>query len=375
MKALLMLEDGFSLAGESITGRGEVFGEVVFNTSMTGYQEIITDPSYRGQILAFTYPLIGNYGVNNEDVESASPQAEAVLIKEHCRRPFNRRAVGSLAGYLERYGVLCVEGIDTRSLALHLRGAGTMKGAVSTGVSSREEREELLARVRALPGIGKQDPVSLVTCEADYSWPDTGDGSINQNALSGGESAPHVVVYDLGVKYSILRRLAACGCRVTVVPAGTGASRILAMNPDGMLLSNGPGDPSVLAGPVAEVRKLLGRLPVFGICLGHQVLGLALGLQTYKLPFGHRGSNHPVKELSGGRVRITSQNHGYCVSLDGEKDGTSPTHVSLNDGTLEGMENEELRLFSLQFHPEASAGPNDSVSLFDKFLGLMKRGL
>ncbi|MEW5785567.1 MAG: glutamine-hydrolyzing carbamoyl-phosphate synthase small subunit [Bacillota bacterium] len=365
MRALLVLEDGFSLAGNSFAGRGTVFGEVVFNTAMAGYQEMITDPSYKGQILSFTYPLVGNYGVNELDVESASPQVEALLLKECCRRPYNRRSSESLDAFLERFGVLGVEGIDTRSLTLHLRRSGTLQGVVSTGSDSPAE---LMARLRASsPALAEQDLVGRVTCPAVYRWDEHG----KNNAATAVKQGPHVVVYDFGVKYNILRRLSERGCRVSVVPAATAARDVLAMQPDGVLLSNGPGDPADLAGLLPEVRALLGRLPLFGICLGHQVLGLALGYKTYKLPFGHRGANHPVKELSSGRVLITSQNHGYCVDLAGARSDTKATHVNLNDGTLEGMESESLRCFSVQFHPEASPGPREAAPLFDRFVNML----
>ena len=370
MKAVLVLEDGFSLTGESFAGQGEVFGEVVFNTAMTGYQEMITDPSYRGQILTLTYPLIGNYGVNDDDVESASPQVEAFLIKEYCRRVYNRRATQTLGEYLESHGILGVEGIDTRTLTLHLRGAGTLKGVVSTGPASAAE---LLARVRAYAEQEAQDLVGRVSCAGEYAWHAGRESAFFTGSAGTAGTGSHVVVYDLGVKYSIPRRLAARGCRVTVVPAQTSASRVLALKPDGVLLSNGPGDPAALSSLLPEVRALLGRIPVFGICLGHQVLGLAVGLGTFKLPFGHRGGNHPVKELSTGRVSITSQNHGYCVHLEQEREGTRPTHINLNDGTLEGMENEKLGFFSIQFHPEASPGPHDSTRLFDRFIEMINR--
>ncbi len=368
MKAIIVLEDGFHLSGNSFTGPGEVFGEVVFNTAMTGYQEMITDPSYKGQILALTYPLIGNYGVNDEDIESASPRVEALLIKEYCSRPYNRRAAENLGDYLGRHGILAVQGVDTRTLTLHLRGAGTMKGAVSTRASAPEE---LLARVRAYTGLADPDLVGQVSCAEPYAWTPGEKGSFFTAPAPSAGNGRHVVVYDLGVKYSILRQLVCRGCKVTVVPAGTEARQVLSMNPDGVLLSNGPGDPAALTGLLPEVRALLGRLPIFGICLGHQVLGLALDFKTFKLPFGHRGGNHPVKDLATGRVHITSQNHGYCVLLEEEREGTRPTHINLNDGTLEGMENEALRFFSVQYHPEASPGPHDSVSLFDRFVAMM----
>lgn len=369
LKALVVLEDGFTLEGECFSGEGEVFGEVVFNTSMTGYQEMITDPSYRGQILALTYPLIGNYGVNEEDVESAFPRVEALLVKEYCARPHNRRARESLGAYLERHRIIGVAGIDTRSLTLHLRRVGTMKGAVST---KEPDPAALLQRVRSFPDISTRDLVGEVTCGRQYSWTgDSGGPFFTALSISCQKRNRHVVVYDFGVKYNILRHLAARGCRVTVVPHHTTAAEVLALEPGGVLLSNGPGDPESLRFILPEIRGLLGKVPLFGICLGHQVLGLALGFQTYKLPFGHRGGNHPVKELATGRVQITAQNHGYCVDLEAAREGTVPTHINLNDGTLEGMENRPLRCAAVQFHPEASAGPHDSTTLFDRFMDLL----
>lgn len=365
-----MLEDGFSLTGECFSGTGEFFGEVVFNTAMAGYQEIITDPSCKGQILAFTYPLIGNYGVNSEDAESASPQVEAVLVKEYCRRPFNWRAAESLGDYLERYGVLGVEGIDTRSLTLHLRRQGTMRGGVSAEGTSPEE---LLERVRSYPRAGEQDLVGKVTCTGCFSWAHEQEGPLffvppESREIGKGR---HVVVYDFGVKYSILRQLAARGCRITVIPAGTTTGQVEELKPDGVVLSNGPGDPAAVTGIIPAIRSMLGKYPLFGISLGHQIIARALGLETYKLPFGHRGANYPVRELAGGRVQITTQNHGYCVKLEREYNGTVPTHINLNDGTLEGMENRALKFFSVQFHPEASPGAPNALSLFDRLFHIM----
>lgn len=367
MQAYLLLEDGFCLTGKSFAGKGEYFGEVVFSTSMTGYQEMITDPSYNGQILALTYPLIGNYGVNAEDVESASPKVEAFLIKEYCSRPYNRRAEGSLKDYLEKYNILGVEGIDTRSLTLHLRRAGTMKGVITTEKTSKEE---LMERLKAFHVKNGQEMVNWLTCPEAYEW-SGGKGFFQAEKGGCAGAGCHVVVYDMGVKYSIIRPLSARGCRVTVVPAGTKAEDVMTFKPDGVLLSSGPGDPAELTGLLPEIKALLGRVPLFGVCLGHQLLGLSLGFKTVKLPFGHRGANHPVKELSSDRVQITSQNHGYCVVLEGEQGQTIPTHINLNDGTLEGLENEGLKCFSAQFHPEASPGPHDTVGLFDRFIAMM----
>lgn len=296
MRALMVLEDGFWLEGKAFAGSGEAYGEVVFNTSMAGYQEIITDPSYKGQIVAFTYPLIGNYGANESDTESAGPQVEAIIVREYSRFASNWRATRSLFDYLEANGVLGIEDVDTRALTRHVREAGAMRGVVST---TDLDRESLLRKVRSYPGLVGRDMVSRVTCSREYTWNTSG--------------RYRVVALDFGVKRSILRMLESAGCQVTVVPAYTSAENILAKDPDGIFLSNGPGDPAGVPTVVREVAKLVGRKPIFGICLGHQILGLALGLTTFKLKYGHRGANHPVKNLLTGRVEITSQNHGFCV--------------------------------------------------------------
>ncbi|MCR4403172.1 MAG: glutamine-hydrolyzing carbamoyl-phosphate synthase small subunit [Firmicutes bacterium] len=384
MKALLVLEDGFWLEGKAFAGSGEAYGEVVFNTSMSGYQEIITDPSYKGQIVTFTYPLIGNYGANEADSESARPQVEAVIVREYSRFPSNWRATRTLVDYLDTNGVLGIEDVDTRALTRHVREAGAMRGVVST---TDLDRESLLRKVRAHPGLVGQDMVRRVTCAQEYTWNASGEW--------------RVVAFDFGIKRSILRMLEEAGCQVTVVPAYTPAKEVLAKDPDGVFLSNGPGDPAGVPGVVREVGRLIGRKPVFGICLGHQILGLALGLSTFKLKFGHRGANHPVKNLHTGRVEITSQNHGFCVCVDAVESvssrhadrtppGTAPlepgspgavprdvmdtfrvTHVNLNDGTVEGMEVPGLMCFSVQYHPEASPGPHDSRYLFERFVHMM----
>lgn len=363
MKARLMLEDGFTMTGETFSGRGEVFGEVVFSTGMTGYQEMLTDPSYQKQILNFTYPLIGNYGCNREDVESARPRVEAVLVKQYCSRPHNSSSEESLGDYLNRYGVIGVEGIDTRTLTLHLRRSGTMSGVISTETT---DPAELRDKLRPFPGIAGMDLVKEVTTPVMYSW--------DQPLLTPFRKIPHegngghVVVVDFGVKYSILRALAARGFRVTVVPATTPAADIKALNPGGILLSNGPGDPMALEHLLPTIRALIGWRPLMGICLGHQLLGRALNMQTFKLTFGHRGSNHPVKDTRTGQVLITTQNHGFCLHANGSlPEGTAVTHLNLNDGTLEGIENKSLGFFSVQFHPEAGPGPHDYVNLFDEF--------
>jgi len=356
-EALIALEDGRVFAGRSFGAPGTRTGEVVFNTAMTGYQEILTDPSYAAQIVTMTYPHIGNYGVNPDDPESSRIQAEGLLVKECCRVPSNWRATLSLPDYLKAHGVLGIEGIDTRALTLHIRTAGAMKAAISTECS---DPDELVERARAWPGLVGRDMVQHVTCAEASRWPSPPDARYR------------VVAYDFGCKHNILRLLARAGCDVTVVPATTPAADALALEPDGILLSNGPGDPAGLPHIVAEVRGLVGRVPVFGICLGHQLLGLALGGTTYKLKFGHRGANHPVKELATGRVDITSQNHGFCVDIDSlPPDTVELTHVNLNDGTLEGFRHRSLRVFAVQYHPEAAPGPHDAGHLFARFTEMM----
>jgi len=361
-----VLEDGFTLEGEAFAGEGEAVGEVVFNTTLSGYQEVITDPSYKGQIVTFTYPHIGNYGTNDEDMEATRPHVEAVLIREYSPFPSNWRARGTLKEFLERHGVLGVQGIDTRALTRHIRLHGAMKGIVST---VDRDVQRLRRRAQEWPGLVGQDMVRFVTAREPYQW-------------DGKETASwsfSVAVMDYGVKRNILRMLRKAGCKVVVYPAYTPAECVLAGSefggpPDGILLSNGPGDPAGLPSVVEEIRKMLGKKPIFGICLGHQLAGLALGMKTFKLKFGHRGSNHPVKHLATGRVEITSQNHGFCVDLEtGAGRGVEVTHINLNDGTLEGMRVPHLGFFSVQFHPEASPGPHDSAHLFDQFVRIMER--
>jgi len=358
MKAVLVLEDGTWFEGRAFAGKGEVLGEVVFNTSMTGYQEILTDPSYRGQIVGMTYPLIGNYGINDEDMESSKIQVEGFVVREYEPVPSNWRSRISLADYLEREGIIGVEGVDTRALTRHVRLAGAMKGILST---EDLDPVSLAAKAAASPGLVGRDLVQGVTCEKPYEWPEAG------------EKLFHVVALDFGIKWNIVRCLAERGCRVTIVPARTSADEVRGLKPDGVLLSNGPGDPEPITYAVETIRRLMGRVPLFGICLGQQLLGLALGGKTYKLKFGHRGANHPVKNLRTGRVEITTQNHGFCVDMESLRDSdVEITHLNLNDQTLEGMRHRSIPLFSVQYHPEASAGPHDAAYLFDEFIRMME---
>ena len=362
---LVALEDGRVFVGRSFGAEGERTGEIVFNTGMTGYQEIITDPSYKGQIVTMTYPLIGNYGSNGEDPESPSPTVEGLVVRESARSPSNWRSSAPLPALLAAHGVVAAEDIDTRALTLHIRERGAMRACISTVDLSRDT---LVDKARASPPMVGRDLASTVTCREPYDWPE-------RPACAGSERAPLVVVYDFGVKRSILRELVRAGCLVRVVPASTPASEVLASRPDGVVLSNGPGDPEPLADAARAARELAGKVPLFGICLGHQILGLALGGKTYKLRFGHHGSNHPVKDLTTGRIEITAQNHGFCVdagSLPGQE--VKVTHVNLNDRTVEGLEIPALKAFSVQFHPEAGPGPHDARGLFKRFASLVRGG-
>jgi len=362
MKALLVLEDGAIFGGESFGATGERYGEVVFNTSMTGYQEILTDPSYKGQIVAMTYPLIGNYGVNAEDAESRKPFLEGFVVKEYSKIASNWRSKQSLGDYLKENKILGIEGIDTRALTLHIRRAGAMKAVLST---IDPNVKSLVNKARKSAGLVGVDLVKEVTIDEKYVW---------KSKVTGRKPRFKVVVLDCGVKYNILRELTKRKCRVIVLPAQATAEEILSLKPDGLLLSNGPGDPAAVSYVVETTRKLIGKLPIFGICLGHQMLGLALGGKTYKLKFGHHGANHPVKDLKTGKVSITAQNHGFCVdiALLNKKD-IEITHINLNDQTLEGMRHRKLPIFAVQFHPEASPGPHDARYLFDNFMKLMER--
>jgi carbamoyl-phosphate synthase small subunit len=347
---------------------------VVFNTAMTGYQEILTDPSYKGQIVTMTYPLMGNYGVNPEDLESRGIHVEGFIVKEYHPYPSNWRARGNLADYLKAAGKLGVEGLDTRAITKRLREVGAMRGIIST---LDLDPASLVRRARELPSMEGLDLVPLVTCALPYWWPDlpaAGSEPADLAALWAQKPGKKVILYDYGVKYNIIRSLKERGLEVLVVPATTPAAAVLALQPDGIVLSNGPGDPAAVTYAVDNVRQCLGSQPMFGICLGHQLLGLALGGRTFKLKFGHRGANQPVKNKLSGRVEITSQNHGFAVDLDSIPDAAVElTHVNLNDGTLEGLRHPSLRAFSVQYHPEASPGPHDADYLFEEFLNMVEK--
>lgn len=374
MKALLALEDGLILWGRSFTGPGECSGEVVFNTAMTGYQEILTDPSYKGQIVTMTYPLIGNYGINSEDLESRGVHVEGFIVKEYHPYPSNWRSQDNLADYLKASGKLGVEGLDTRALTKRLREGGAMRGIIST---QDLDPVSLVRRAQELPSMEGQDLVPLVTCAVPYWWPELpapGSPPPDLAALWAQKSGKKVVLYDYGVKFNIIRSLKARGLEVLVVPATTPATAILALQPDGVVLSNGPGDPAAVTYAVDNVRQCLGAQPMFGICLGHQLMGLAMGGRTFKLKFGHHGANQPVKNKLSGRVEITSQNHGFAVDLESIPDpSVELTHVNLNDGTLEGLRHPKLSAFSVQYHPEASPGPHDANYLFEEFLEMVTK--
>jgi len=358
MEAILALEDGKIFKGRSFGAAGERYGEAVFNTSMTGYQEILTDPSYKGQIVTMTYPLIGNYGVNKEDAESRCPFVEGFVVKEYSKIASSWRAQQPLAEYLKENDIMGIEGIDTRALTLHIRQAGELKAVLSTADA---DEKSLVKKAKDSPGLIGRDLVKDVSCPESYEWNKKGKYK--------------VVVVDCGVKFNSLRNLALNNCRVIVVPAKATAAEILKLKPDGLLLSNGPGDPAAVTGVIAVTRELLGKLPIFGICLGHQMLGLALGGKTYKLKFGHHGGNHPVKDITTGRVHITVQNHGFCVDINTlDQKEVEITHVNLNDQTLEGMRHRRLPIFSVQFHPESAPGPHDARYLFSNFVRLMERG-
>ena len=380
-KALLVLSDGTVFEGSGFGSDGETIGEVVFNTSMTGYQEILTDPSYKGQIVTMTYTQIGNYGVNEEDIESGGGiKAEGFVVKEACDFPSNWRSSLSLTEYLKKYSIVGIQGLDTRALTRHLRNHGAQMGIIST---IDLNPESLLEKVKSHPGISAFDLVKDVTAQKAYKWDEgvwqwqnensefrsqqSEERRKNSELKTPNSEFKRVVVYDFGVKFNILRNLFKAGFDITVVPARTPAEAVLEMNPDGIVLSNGPGDPETVTYAIKNAKKLLSKKPVFGICLGHQILGLAMGGRTYKLKFGHHGGNHPVKDLFTGRVEITSQNHNYCVDINSLHGQVILTHRNLYDGTEEGMRHIEFPVFSVQYHPEAGPGPNDSSHLFKRF--------
>ena len=374
-RALLALEDGAVFRGRAVGAAGEVTGEVVFNTAMTGYQEILTDPSYAGQLVCLTYPLIGNYGVNEDDPESRQPWTRGLIVRELAARHSNWRASGDLGGYLRAHGIVAIDEVDTRALTRHLRLHGAKTGAIST---TDLGADSLAAKARRAPKLGELDLVREVApaAIAPLRLPaDAYDPLAGSHAAPAG-AAPHVVAIDAGAKHNIMRNLAARGCRVTVAPATCSAPQIAALQPDGLFLSNGPGDPEQAPYLADTVRTLLAAdrgLPVFGICLGLQIMALALGAEIFKLKFGHHGANHPVREERTGAVSITSQNHGYAVAAGSLPPELRVTHVNLNDGTIEGLEHRARPVFAIQYHPEAAPGPHDAQYLFDRFVAALER--
>ena len=370
-RAWLALADGTVFQGEAFGADAVTVGEVVFNTSMSGYQEILTDPSYRGQMVLMTYPLMGNVGVNPEDLESSKPHLSGFIVREVTRHPSNWRARGMLEDYLREHGIPGIQGIDTRALTRRIREHGSLEAALATVDA---DPQSLVAMARESPGLVGRDLVREVTCETPYVW-EEGPWRLGSGYPRPPEPGRYrVVAYDFGIKRNILRCLVGAGCSVTVVPAQTPAETVLAQKPHGVFLSNGPGDPEGVPYAAENVRALLGKVPVFGICLGHQILGLALGGRTYKLKFGHHGGNHPVMDLETGRIAITSQNHNFAVDPDSLQSQAVVTHLNLNDRTVEGLRHLELPAFSVQYHPEASPGPHDALELFERFVRLMEQG-
>ncbi|MBI2682064.1 MAG: glutamine-hydrolyzing carbamoyl-phosphate synthase small subunit [Acidobacteriales bacterium] len=371
MQAILALEDGRVFTGKGYGAQAECYGEVVFNTSLTGYQEIFTDPSYTGQIVVLTNPEIGNYGTNPDDQEATRPYIEGLVVREFSKVSSNWRSQEVTDAYLERYKIPVIADIDSRAVVRHLRQHGSLRGVIS---SLETDAKKLVEKARALPKMNGMDLAKVVSTKQRYIW-ETGERPHEPTEVVGMKDEPplhHVVAYDFGIKHNILRKLASEGCRVTVVPAETTAEDVLALKPDGVFLSNGPGDPEPCAYAVEAIRKMMGRVPIFGICLGHQLVGLALGGKTFKLKFGHHGGNHPVKQMQTGKIEITAHNHNFAVdpdSLQGPE--VDFTHIDLNDNTLEGLRHRTLPLFSVQYHPEASPGPHDSHYLFKDFVRMM----
>lgn len=364
---MLLLEDGTCFKGSSFGAEASKCGEVVFNTAMSGYQEILTDPSYHEQIVTMTYPLIGNYGTNSLDIESQKPCLSGFIVKENCDFPSNWRKDFSLDEYLKKYKIPAIEDIDTRKLVTLLRSTGAMRGIISTDGSTLKELKQQLGKY---PGLVDRDIVSHVCAKKSYVWDKPVEDEFGK--LHTAQQKYNVIAFDCGIKQNILRLLVTNGCKVTVVPADTSAQDVLKMKPDGVFLSNGPGDPAPVRYIIDTIRKLLGKVPIFGICLGHQLLGLALGGKSFKLKFGHHGANHPVKNLITEKIEITSQNHGFCIDPDSliDKD-VQITHLNLNDNTLEGFRCRKVPAFAVQYHPEAAPGPHDSNYLFQNFIDLM----
>ncbi len=358
-KAVLVLEDGRTFRGTAFGAAGEAFGEMVFNTSMSGYQEILTDPSYAGQIVCMTYPLIGNYGVNPADVESSRPWVEGFVVREASRVASNWRSTETLDSYLKRNKIVGIEKIDTRALVRHIRDKGAMRAVVS---SIETDEKSLLAKVLSSPEMKNRELASTVSVGKIFEYP----AAVPEKY--------HIVAYDFGVKTNSLREFSKFGCRVTVVPQDTSAAEVLKIKPDGIFLSNGPGDPSAMENVVAEIRKLTAEnVPMFGICLGHQIIGQAFGGETYKLKFGHRGGNQPIKDLMTGKIEIAAHNHGFAVTAASLPDNIEVTHVNLNDQTVAGLQHKTLPIFSVQYHPESAPGPHDSAYLFQRFIELMEK--
>jgi carbamoyl-phosphate synthase small subunit len=376
-KAILVLEDGSVYEGHSFGAKSTTYGEVVFNTSMTGYQEMLTDPSYAGQILVPTYPLIGNYGINESDFESKQIQVRGFVVREYCPRPSHWQSTRTLHEFLLAYGIPGISGIDTRALTRRLRSVGVMMGILSSEMTTEEASEEL----KSLPRYDSVNFVHQVSTEKAYEWQSSMPATVNlvssplkgEDKGEGETKQSRIAVIDYGLKYNILRILSHLGCQASAIPCTASAKDVLALNPDGILLSPGPGDPALLGDIAETVRNLIGKKPIMGICLGHQLIGKALGAKTFKLKFGHRGGNHPVRDLATGRVYITAQNHGYAIASDTLNGGLEVSHINLNDGTVEGLRHRDLPILSIQYHSEASPGPLDNMYLFERFLEMVRK--